>query len=235
MTIDPQTVFISKGSHHSPDQGLCLMELSAYIAGVRHSDGPPCVASLFAAALRRWNDRLDDAARQDLRRYATSVIGTAADRAVNARRAWLMADWAVRVCLPGWLDAADRRATAELVRGLPTLTDFAALARAQACVANVRAEAYADPRRRDPGPGRRVWDYGLSVLPIEAVEVATWGYLSISTVDADWTATIRDVDSAIHTTSLLVGAAVGEATAVAMQASYFEMFDRAIAMKADAS
>ena len=56
---------------HSPDGKFCVMELVAYVEGLAWSDSPPCTSPVIAAFLRRWNDGMNDADRQILKRFFT--------------------------------------------------------------------------------------------------------------------------------------------------------------------
>ena len=55
---------------------MCVMELSAFLAGEPHSDAPVCVSPVIRAFLVSWNDSLDDDGRQMLKPYAARVLGT---------------------------------------------------------------------------------------------------------------------------------------------------------------
>lgn len=122
MNIDPETLMLQKGAHKSPEDGFCVMELTAYLAREPHSDHPACTSQVIAAFLRTWNDMLDDETRQLLRPYARRVIGTRASRAIEKRRAWMAADWLVRVNAPAWLDLAKLNTHAATLRALPEMT-----------------------------------------------------------------------------------------------------------------
>ena len=74
------------GSHASPDDGVCVVELASLISGEDFSDRPDCVCEVIAAYLRSWNDRLGHRERQRLCPYADRVVGTRADRATRALR-----------------------------------------------------------------------------------------------------------------------------------------------------
>ena len=74
------------GSHRSPDDGVCVVELASLIGDEPFSDRPDCVCGVIAAYLRSWNDRLGHHERQRLRPYAERVVGTRADRATTALR-----------------------------------------------------------------------------------------------------------------------------------------------------
>jgi hypothetical protein len=74
------------GSHDSPDDGVCVVELASMLAGEPFSDRPDCVCPVIAAYLRGWNDRLGHRDRQRLAPYAERVIGSRSDRATTALR-----------------------------------------------------------------------------------------------------------------------------------------------------
>jgi hypothetical protein len=92
-----QTVRLSRGSHRSPDDGVCAMELASMLAGERFSDHPRSVCPVIGAFLRAYNDRVDDDRRQDLYVYAAEVVGTRGDRGVRQERMTLCHRFAERV------------------------------------------------------------------------------------------------------------------------------------------
>lgn len=59
---------------HEPDDGRCVMEAVAYIAGLDHTDAPACVDDDLAELLRGWNDALDDNDRQRLWSLVPALI-----------------------------------------------------------------------------------------------------------------------------------------------------------------
>jgi hypothetical protein len=61
------------------------MELASMLAGERFSDRPRSVCPVIGMVLRAYNDALDDDRRQDLYRYAASVVGTRDRRLVGER------------------------------------------------------------------------------------------------------------------------------------------------------
>lgn len=82
-----EPVTLAAGSHSSPDDGVCVVELASLMAGEPFSDSPACVDPVIASFLRTWNDRAAHAARQDLRPYAERIIGSRGSaRLVRARR-----------------------------------------------------------------------------------------------------------------------------------------------------
>jgi hypothetical protein len=89
-----QTIRLSRGSHVSPDEGACVMELASMLAGEPFSDRPECVSPVIGALLRMYNDALDESRRQDLYPYAAAVVGTRACAAVESSRAERCRTWA---------------------------------------------------------------------------------------------------------------------------------------------
>jgi hypothetical protein len=69
-------VRLEPGSHRSPDDGVCIVELASIIGGEPFSDRPACVCRVLGSFLRGWNDRAGYADRQRLQPYASRVVGT---------------------------------------------------------------------------------------------------------------------------------------------------------------
>lgn len=85
-SVNFQTVRLRAGSHHSPEEGACVMELASMLAGEPFSDCPDCVCPVVAAVLRRINDLVGDGEREELRSYASQAIGTRAGALVEDAR-----------------------------------------------------------------------------------------------------------------------------------------------------
>lgn len=68
---------LSRGAHADPDEGACLMEYVALLAGEPFSDRPRCTHPLLARIARRINDISSETARFDLAPLAPRLIGTA--------------------------------------------------------------------------------------------------------------------------------------------------------------
>ena len=64
------------------------------LAGERFSDRPRTVSPVIAAFLRGYNDLVDDRRRQDLIRYASEAVGSAASEAVELARVNRLVEWA---------------------------------------------------------------------------------------------------------------------------------------------
>ncbi len=121
LDLDLDDLTLQAGGHSSPEQGLCVMEAVAYMAGEKHSDMPQCVSPVLRAYGMRLNDSLPDDRRQALKQFVPALIGTADDGLDQARRdlaqRTVMTEW-----LPQWLRLAgldDLAARAERGAALP--------------------------------------------------------------------------------------------------------------------
>lgn len=74
------------GTHLSPDEGACLMELVSVAAGERWHDAPRCTQPLLAHLARRVNDGTSDRRRSDLTTFipALTLANTPGATAVAA-------------------------------------------------------------------------------------------------------------------------------------------------------
>ena len=88
-----QTIKLSRGKHHSPDEGACVMELASMLAGEEFSDHPMSVCPVIGALLRAHNDSIDDDRRQDLYAYVSRVVGSRSSGAVQDARAARLSEW----------------------------------------------------------------------------------------------------------------------------------------------
>lgn len=110
-----QTITLSRGTHDSPDQGACVMELASMLAGEAFSDHPRAVCPVIGAFLRTYNDSIDDERRRALYAYAAKVVGSRGPEELTRARArhlrGLYADLQLRRhpwarCLPARLRVA---------------------------------------------------------------------------------------------------------------------------------
>jgi hypothetical protein len=87
-------VRLSPGSHSSPEEGVCVVELASVLAREKFSDRPRCVCAVIGAFLRGWNDRATYADRQRLAPYAARIVGSRGNREVTRARRDLCLEWA---------------------------------------------------------------------------------------------------------------------------------------------
>jgi hypothetical protein len=147
--LDLETLVLLRGAH-PPNDGLCLMEAVAYIAGEPHSDRPQCACPVLGAFGRHMNDGMDDAGRQALKPHIPRLVGSRSTRAVELKRGWLAADWLVHTAAPAWLRLAGLEEQASALESLPVVADRAsanairpALAYARSSAEELRYKRYA--------------------------------------------------------------------------------------------
>jgi hypothetical protein len=92
--LDLESVRLMPGSHSSPREGLCAVELASLLGGESLSDRPRCVCRVIAAYMRSLNDRLAHADRQRLVPYAERSVGSRAGRRATHMRRDICLVWA---------------------------------------------------------------------------------------------------------------------------------------------
>ncbi len=150
LTLPP----LQKGAHDNPEEGLCAMEMVAFIERLPHSDHPPCTCPVLAAFVRRTNDRMTPNDRQKLLTVLPDLVGTVSPEH-ERERVEFFAMQAVNVWAADALDAAGYSEHASACRAAQDLkaasaaadaaADAAAYAAADADAAHAaaRAAAYA--------------------------------------------------------------------------------------------
>ena len=121
---DFKTFQFGSGAHDSREDGLCVMEAVAYVAGEPHSDRPKCASPVLSAFCRSWNDGLPSDAERNkwLAEFVWRLPGTVASAEIELRRSEMCIDWLVREYLPAFLDLTEcLQSHAEDLRGLPEL------------------------------------------------------------------------------------------------------------------
>jgi len=97
------SVNLQYGNHRTPGDGMCAMEMVAFLAGEHHSDHPDCACPVLTGYTIRLNDAMPETWRQQLKPYLPLLIGTRDGHEVA--RAELLAWRAIRVFLPLVLEA----------------------------------------------------------------------------------------------------------------------------------
>ncbi len=191
MTIIPDRLpdidglVLAKGAHASWDDGACLLEAVAYVAGEPWSDHPDCASPILGAFLRSWNDSLDDGTRQTLKPYIPRLVGSRGTAEQEDTRGWMAVDWLVRTHTTAWLRLAGLTGQADHLAGLPEFKagmDFAPLkptlesvrsdARSAQVAAGAAAWAAAGDAARDAA-----WDAAWAAAQAAAraaARAATW-------------------------------------------------------------
>jgi len=144
-TLD--TIILAKGAHDPTEGAMCAMEAVAYIAGEPWSDHPQCVSPVIAAFMRLWNDALpDDDRTRLLRPLLPLVVGTRTTATDEGTRAWMVADWLVRVHTPAWLRLAGLADHAQTLESCASFVDAATVCAEQPKIAAAGAAARAAAR-----------------------------------------------------------------------------------------
>jgi hypothetical protein len=92
--LDLESVRLAPGSHSSPREGLCAVELASLLGGEGLSDSPRCVCRVIAAYMRSLNDRLPHADRQRLVPYSQRSVGSRGGRRTTHMRRDICLVWA---------------------------------------------------------------------------------------------------------------------------------------------
>lgn len=175
MTKLEQITTLDRGAHDEGD-AMCAMEAVAWLAGEPWSDAPQCASPVIAAFMRSWNDALTDADRTRLLLpLLPDVIGTRTSDADEETRAWMAADWLVRVNLPAWLDRTPSLAAhAKALRGLRPIMSSAVAADGQSVIIAAGAAAWAAARSAG---GSAAWDAARDAAGAaarDAARAAAW-------------------------------------------------------------
>lgn len=118
-----EQVPLRAGAHPTRDDGVCAMEMVAWLAGEAHSDEPRCACPVIGALVRACNDAMGDAQRNRyLRPLVPILVGTRATAAVERARGMVLVDALVRTLLPMRLRRDRRPEEARLLAELPPIT-----------------------------------------------------------------------------------------------------------------
>ena len=118
-------VTLRHGAHQRYEDGACVMETVAHIAGEPHSDRPACACPVVSSFARSLNDRIpDDPTRTRLLLpLVLDIAGSKSTLEVEIRRGYVAADFAVRVFAPIALEARGRKDLADRLRAVAPIVD----------------------------------------------------------------------------------------------------------------
>ena len=210
---------LERGAHDNINNGACLLEAVAYVAGEPWSDSPACVSPVLAEFGRRVNDGLDDERRQQLKVFIPRMVGTANDGR-DELRGWLCTDWLSRVHTPAWLELAGLGDAAAGLRALSPLRDTATLSAAMPALSVARRQAAAARSAARSAAWSAAWDAAGDAAWAAAWD-ATWAAAQ-DAARADARAAAQDAAWAAAPATL------GPTVVASLQASAFELFDQLI-------
>jgi hypothetical protein len=159
-----ENIVLSIGTHESPDEGHCLLEVVSMFAGENFGDSPACVDPVLAQFGRSWNAGMrSDEERDQLKQYIARLPGTNKGLALKNKRSWMALDWLIRVNTVAWLSLNPTLTHhAKALKALPPITCWADLVVAQPTLdaANKDAAAALDAARAAAraAAGDAAWD-----------------------------------------------------------------------------
>ena len=141
--LDLESVVLNHGSHSSPDEGACLLEVVSMFAGEAFSDKPSCVDPVLRSFGISWNDGMrTDEERAQLKQYITGLVGTNKGGALSQKRGWMAIDWLIRVHTAAWLALTPACAYhSEALKALSPITCEHDLSRAMPALDSARTSA----------------------------------------------------------------------------------------------
>ena len=115
---------LRRGAHDRRDDGMCAMEMVAWLAGEAHSDEPSCACPVIASYVRALNDLLPDDGERTrlLRPLVPKFVNTRGNAHDEQRRGFVVLDGALRQLLPHVLRAQRRGHEAEMFENAASVT-----------------------------------------------------------------------------------------------------------------
>jgi len=95
---------LSSGSHDSPKDGMCVMEMVSFLEGEEWSDRPKCTCPVIAEFCRTINDEMPQNYRDKLQLRVLKLVGTN-NPSLEQERAEFLAWQAIKVYAPVYLEA----------------------------------------------------------------------------------------------------------------------------------
>jgi hypothetical protein len=191
--LDLETLILAHGSHGSFEEGVCVMEAVAYVAGEDHGDHPKCACPTISDFLRSWNDSLKDDQRQILKPLIPKLVGTNHGPEIALKRSYMVADWLVRTYTPEFLRMAKLEADAEALAALGELKDKESFTAAVAPINTARDSA----RAAWAAAGDAAWAAAAGAAAGAAARAAAWAAAAGAAAraaagDAAWAAAAGD-------------------------------------------
>lgn len=99
------SVTLTREKNDNNKSGLTTTELTAYLAGEKHSAYPKCASSTWVLALNHVNELISDTDRQPLKELSVLLVDSLAARSTEDLRALMVVDYTIRYVLPEFLRA----------------------------------------------------------------------------------------------------------------------------------
>lgn len=153
---------LSTGAHDSPNDGLCAMEMVAFMERLEHSDTPKCTCPVLTKYVIRINDVMPNNRREELKSRLPFLVGTVSEKH-ELNRAEHFAWAAIRIFAPIALRAVN-------IDAQPLLEAKTLRAAADAAAYAAYAADPADPAADADAADIDVWALSLNVLD-EAIAI----------------------------------------------------------------
>ena len=119
-----QGLVLQAGAHLDNEDAYSAIEAAAWLGGEIPSRSPTHICPVLTEVINTWNDELSDTYRTALLRpLIPRLVDTRATRAIEERRAWILADWMIREHTSIWLDLVGQREAASTLRALEEVRD----------------------------------------------------------------------------------------------------------------
>lgn len=187
---------LTYGQHATREDGMCLMEAVAYLAGEPHTDAPACACPVLTTFATCINDAMGKGSDGDALRarylhdLAPMLVGSRSTPEVEQARAYVLADHAVRVLTSFALESAGLHGEAKRLRTLGAVIDKpSAEAAAEAADKAAWAAVRFATRVAEDADARAVW------AARAAAEAAAWAAGDADAIWAVWAN--EDADGAV--------------------------------------
>jgi hypothetical protein len=177
------------GSHVDREDGVCVMEAAAWVAGLPHTDRPACACDVCGIIARRLNDdiRDDEERTRLLRSLVLQLAGSKSTAAVETARGCAVADWVVRTQAPTYLDLYPQ--SADLALRLRAIGPLVTRSDCEAALPELRAVREEAQRRRREAWTRYMKANSSFAATATAAATAAVGAAAADAADAaaaDW-------------------------------------------------
>ena len=127
---------LRRGAHDRRDDGMCAMEMVAWLAGEDHSDEPRCACPAISSYVRALNDLLPDDSERTrlLRPLVPKFVNTRGNDADALLRGWVVLDGTMRELLPHVMRSLRRGHEAEAFASSAPIVDVQSAQNALALV-----------------------------------------------------------------------------------------------------
>lgn len=136
----PPDLVLKQGNHKTAEEGMCLLEAVAHVAGEPHSSHPACACPVLSSFGRFINDGWLPEERQLLIPLIPRLVGSQGPIEVEHRRAYMLVDATLRTIVPMSLEAMQWTDLANRLREIDQVTDKRTAQRAYRVSLETRAE-----------------------------------------------------------------------------------------------